>query len=230
MLSSSAILVRQVVICAGGGRGIEFFIDLTMSLCGRSTRWVLLCALAALPAAAQNPDSQWLVESGHVEVSGQSVPYVIRRLPLNAFPDLPEGVMEQLNQRNCLIPQSYEAHHPENVVHGSLERAGSSDWAVLCSADGEVSLLVFFGSAPARPVVLTTGPEKERLQRHDTSGALGFDWVIDQASPEAVHQAQSGMERKPPRIEHDALADIRIEGKTLYRFYAKGKWTLLDMP
>lgn len=201
-----------------------------MSLRGLSTRWVLLCALAVLPAAAQNPESQRLVESGQVELAGQSVPYLIRRLPLNAFPDLPDEVVQQLNQRQCLIPQSYEAHHPENVVHGSLERAGSSDWAVLCSADSEVSLLVFFGSAPARPAVLATGPEKERLERHDLSGVLGFDWVIDLASPEAVHQAQSGMERKPARIDHDALADIRIDGKTLYRFFSKRKWTLLDMP
>jgi hypothetical protein len=78
--------------------------------------------------------------------------------------------------------------------------------------------------------VLAKGPEKERLERHDSSGVLGFDWVIDPASPEAVHEAQSGMERKPPRIEHDALADMRIDRKTVYRFFSKGKWTLLDMP
>jgi hypothetical protein len=183
-----------------------------------------------LPAVAQEPVSQRMLESGQVEVAGRTVPYLIRRLPLNAFPDLPGAVVEQLNQRECLIPQSHEAHHPENVVHGSLERAGSSDWAVLCSADGEVSLLVFFGSAPAQPAVVAKWPEKERLQRHDSSGVLGFDWVIDPASPEAVHQAQSGMERKPPRIDHDALADTQIDGKTLYRFFSKGKWTLLDMP
>ncbi len=193
-------------------------------------RWMLLCAVAVLPAVAQDTDPKQLVDFGQVEVAGQNVPYLIRRLPLNAFPDLPDGVVEQLSQRQCLIPQSYQAHHPENVVHASLERAGSSDWAVLCSANGEVSLLVFFGSTPAKPAVLATLPEKRRLQRHDSSGVLGFDWAIDPASPEAVHQAQSGMERKPPRIDHDALADIIVDRKTVYRFFSKGKWTLLDMP
>jgi hypothetical protein len=192
---------------------------------------MLVCAMAVLPAVAQEAGNpQRLVESGQLEMAGQNVPYLIRRLPVNAFPDLPSEVVEQLNQRECMVPQSYEAHHPENVVRASLERAGSSDWALLCSVDGKVSLLVFFASAPRRPTVLATLPEKDRLQRHDSSGVMGFDWAIDPATPEAVHQAQSGMERKPPRIDHDALADRMIDGKTRYRFFSKGKWTSLDMP
>jgi hypothetical protein len=192
---------------------------------------MLVCAMAVMPAVAQEAGNpQRLVESGQLEMAGQNVPYLIRRLPVNAFPDLPSEVVEQLNQRECMVPQSYEAHHPENVVRASLERAGSSDWALLCSVDGKVSLLVFFGSAPRRPTVLATLPEKDRLQRHDSSGVMGFDWAIDPATPEAVHQAQSGMERKPPRIDHDALADRMIDGKTRYRFFSKGKWTSLDMP
>lgn len=179
---------------------------------------------------AQPQDSPKLNESGQITVSGQNVPYLIRRLPINAFPDLPAAISEQLARRQCLIPQSYEAHHPENVIHASLERTGSSDWAVLCSANGEVSLMVFFSSAPANPVVLLTVPEKDRLQRHDPSGVLGFGWAIDAASPEAVHDAQSGLERKPPRIDHDAIHDIVIDQKTVYRFFSKGAWRILDMP
>jgi hypothetical protein len=203
-----------------------------MTPSGKRKRCVLVCVFAVLSASAQqpDPDSQRLVESGQVVVAGQNIPYLIRRLPVNSFPDLPAGVADELNQRQCMIPQSYEAHHPENVVRGSLERAGSSDWAVLCSAAGKVSLLVFFGSAPAKPAVLTTVPEKDRLQRHDSSGVLGFNWTIDPASPEAVRQAQSVMERKPPRLDHDALEDILLDHKTVYRFFAKGAWTLVDMP
>jgi hypothetical protein len=195
-------------------------------------RWVFLCVLGVFPGWGQQPESDpsRLVESGQLMVGGQNVPYLIRRLPLNSFPDLPDAIVEQLNRRQCLIPQTYEAHHPENVVHASLERAGSSDWAVLCSANGEVSLLVFFGSAQGKAAVLTTASEKDRLQRHDSSGVLGFNWAIDPASPDAVHQAQSGLERKPRKIEHDALADIIIDRKTLYRFFAEGAWTVLDMP
>lgn len=191
---------------------------------------MLACAVGLFTAVAQQPDhaSQPLNESGQVVVAGHSVPYLIRRLPVNTFPDLPAPIVDQMNQRQCLVPQSYEAHHPENVVHASLERAGSSDWAVLCSEGGKISLLVFFGSSPGKPIELATAAETNRLQRHDSSGVLGFNWAIEPASPEAVHQAQSGMEKRPPRLDHDALADITLDRQTVYRFFKKGSWTLVD--
>lgn len=193
---------------------------------------MLICVFAFvfIPAQQPDPDSQPLLESGQAVVAGQNAPYLIRRLPVSSFPDLPDEVAAQLNQRQCMIPQSYEAHHPENVVHASLERAGSSDWAVLCAAHGKVSLLVFFGNNLTRPTVLASAPVKDRLQRHDNSGVLGFDWAIDPASPDAVHEAQSALDRRPPRIDHDALEDITIDRARVYRFCSKGAWTLLDMP
>jgi hypothetical protein len=175
-------------------------------------------------------------------VAGRSTPYLIHHLPVSSFPELPASIVELLNRRGCLIPQTYEAHHPENVVHASLERSGSSDWAVLCSVSGTVSLLVFFESEPARgsirgqskeqqqPVLLASAPESDRLQAHDPSGVLGFNWGIDPATPEQVHEAQSGLEHKPALVDHDALADSVVERRTIYHFYAKATWTLLEMP
>jgi hypothetical protein len=182
---------------------------------------------ALLPTEPRPPQ---LTESGHIVFAGHSVPYLIRRLPVSSFPALPAGIQELLNQRGCLIPQTYEAHQPENVVHASLERAGSSDWAVLCSAQGTVSLLVFFSSAPTEPVLLASAPETERLQAHGSSGVLGFNWGIDPTSPEQVRVAREGMERRPPLLDHDALADSVIDRRTVYHFYSKNAWTLLDMP
>jgi hypothetical protein len=170
-----------------------------------------------------------LAESGRLAAAGHSVPYLIRRLPVSSFPALPAVVAGLLNQRGCMIPQTYEAHRPENVVHASLERRGSSDWAVLCSAEGTVSLLVFFSSAPAVAVLLASAPETERLQAHDPSGVLGFNWGIDPASPQQVHEAQSGMEHRPPLLDHDALADSIVDRRTIYHFFAKNAWTLLDL-
>jgi hypothetical protein len=180
-----------------------------------------------LPAEARLPQ---LTESGRIVVAGRSTAYLIRHLPVSSFPDLPAQVAELLNRRGCLIPQTYEAHGPENVVHASLESAGSSDWAVLCSAEGTVSLLVFFGSTPAQLLVLASEPETERLQAHDPSGILGFNWGIDPASPGQIREAQTGMEHRPPWLDHDALADSVVERHTVYRFYAKSGWTVLDMP
>jgi len=193
-------------------------------------------ALAILPAgslgAAAQPDANpaQLDEQGQVTVDGHSTPYLIRHLPISSFPDLPQAVAELLNRRGCLIPQTYQAHHPENVIHASLERAGSSDWAVLCAVKGTVSLLVIFASAPASLQTLTSAPETGRLQAHSVSGVLGFNWGIDPASPEQIREARSGMEHRQAALDHDALADSMIDHRTVYRFYLRSAWTVLDMP
>jgi hypothetical protein len=129
-----------------------------------------------------------------------------------------------------MIPQTYEAHHPENVIHARLERPDSTDWAVLCSTQGTVSLLVYFASAPDRLTVLATAPETERLQIHGSSGVLGFNWGIDPASPAQIHDLQIGMEHRPPYASHDALADTLLDHHTVYHFYEKSAWIVLSMP
>ena len=190
----------------------------------------LLCVCSMLPAQPLEPPSAPLNESGQILLDGRSTLYRIRHLPVSSFPGLPEELIALLAQRGCLIPQTYEAHRPENVIHASLERAGSSDWALLCSERGTVSLLVFFSSAPANLLVLAAAPETERLQPHDTTGVLGFNWGIDPASPEQIREAQAGLVFHPARLDHDALADSVVEGRTVYHFYSKNAWTILEMP
>lgn len=196
----------------------------------------LVPALIALGQAANSSDGLQSLDTslnttGQIVIQGKSAPYIIRRLPASSFPNLPVTVQAELDRRGCLIPQTYEAHEPENVVRGSFERTGSSDWAVLCSAHGTVSLLVFFASrAGEPPFELASAPETERLQAHPPDTALGFNWAIDAASPQEVHEAQSGLEPRPPALDHDALADSTVDHRTVYHFYAKGAWTLLDMP
>lgn len=193
----------------------------------------LLCLSAAAGAQARTPPSY--NTSGFLQVGGKRVAYTIRRLPPDSFPDLPQAIAATLDSRDCLIPQTYQAYGPENVVHGSFERPGSSDWAVLCSVHGTASLLVFFGSRagetpPAEPFVLATAPETERLQLNIATGTLGFDWAIDDATPQQVHDAQIGLQPRPARLDHDAIADSTVDHRTIYHFYAKGSWTLVDLP
>ena len=132
----------------------------------------LLVACSLVNAQQRESAPRQLNESGKIVVDGQSTPYRIRRLPVSSFPDLPDDFVDQLNRRRCLIPQTYEAHRPENVVHARLERAGSSDWAVLCSAQGTVSLLVFFASTPAKVTVLASAPHPRGPDRYGASPAL----------------------------------------------------------
>ena len=184
-------------------------------------------AFAALRMGGQSAPALQLDESGHVEVSGRSTPFLIRHLPVSSFPQLPAAVQSVLSQRGCVIPQTYEAHAPENVVAASLARRGSADWAVLCSEHGMVSLLVFFAGGAAQPTVLASAPETERLSVHGADGVLGFDWGIDVASPAQVHEAQSEMKRRPPLLDHDALADSRIEQTTVYHYFSVNEWTVV---
>ncbi len=48
--------------------------------------------------------------------------------------------------------------------------------------------------------------------------------------PEDVHEAQAGLDPRPPHINHDALSDSTVDHRTIYHFYANGAWTLLEMP
>jgi hypothetical protein len=189
---------------------------------------LLLLLFCGPRISPQDSSSNPLNVSGEVMADGHPTHYLIRHLPVHSFPQLPAAVQDALLRRGCLIPQTYEAHQPENVVHASLEYAGSSDWAVLCSVSGTVSLLVFFQGNSADPMVLATAPEMERLQYHGATDILGFNWGIDPASPERIHEAQLGMRHPPPRIDHDALADSVIDERTVYHFYSKNAWTLID--
>jgi len=165
---------------------------------------------------------------GHVTVDGKETPYLVRHLPASSFPSLPAAVADELVQRGCLIPQTYEAHGPENVIRGSFSRAGSNDWAVLCSVRGTVSLLVFFQGSEQGPAVLSSAAETTRLEWNGASGKMEFAWGIDTATPELVHEAQTGMRRRPARPDHDAIASSMINGETVYRFYTGSAWTFVD--
>jgi hypothetical protein len=189
-----------------------------------------MLTLLAVPSLAVAQDPSPLITAGNIEQEGHFVAYEVRHLPVSSFPNLPLDVAGQLTDRGCLIPQTYEARRPENVVHASLQHRGSSDWAVLCSSQGTVSLMVFFGTAPGQPLTLASAPETRRLQTHFGTGVLGFNWGIDPATPDAIRQAQIGLSPRPARIDHDALADSAVDKKTIYRFYVKGAWSILDMP
>jgi hypothetical protein len=185
---------------------------------------VLALNASCLPAQSGGA----FASTGIVAKDGKGVPYLVRHLPVSSFPSLPAAIAAELNERGCLIPQTYQAHGPENVIHGSFSHAGSNDWAALCSVHGTVNLLVFFNGEEQSPTVVATAQETSRLQWNGSSMKMEFAWGIDVASPELVHEAQTGMHRRPARLDHDAIADSIIDGPILYRFYTGSAWKLLD--
>jgi len=53
---------------------------------------------------------------------------------------------------------------------------------------------------------------------------LGFNWGIDPASPERLHDAQAAMAHRPPMLDHDCVEDTILDRRTVYRFYRNGTW------
>jgi hypothetical protein len=204
-------------------------VKLTLFTAATLVLLIVSAGAQSAPTMSKSPQ-QALVASGQITVSGRVTPYLIRHLPVSSFPALPREVQDELNKRGCTIPQTYEAHRPENVIHANFEGRGASDWALLCATRSTVSLLVFFNGSTQPPAVLASAPETERLQAHDVSGVLGFNWGIDPATPQQVAGAQTGLTPHPPMLDHDALADTIVERKTIYHFYAKSAWTLVKLP
>jgi hypothetical protein len=98
--------------------------------------------------------------------------------------------------------------------------------ALLGAGNGLAAGLLF--QRPGQPA--GAGRRAERLQAHDPSGVLGFNWGIDPASPEQIRTAQIGLLHRPALVDHDALADSLVDRHTIYHFYLKSAWIVLEMP
>jgi hypothetical protein len=181
--------------------------------------------LAALDrASAQtSPPSAERIESGQLESPGGDVlHYRIRLLPLASFPGLPVPVVAQLSRRDCMIPQSFEAQQPENVVHGAFRAPGSIDWAALCSASGSTTLYVFFAGQLDAPVALRSQPDTAWLGAEPGSSVFGSAWGIATLS---VPELRASLHlRQPVPLDHDAIDDARLERSDVIHYFQDGKW------
>lgn len=177
-------------------------------------------AVAAASAQVSAPPRSEQVETGFAIIDGHAhVPYRIRLLPVSSFPQLPSGVAQKLDGMGCMIPQTYAAHEPENVISGSFEKKGSSDWAVLCSLHGVSTLYVFFQSNPALPIALRHQP--------DTLW-LGKEWGEDYGSAWGIAVRPANMMRRSDQADHDGIEDDFLDQSSVVHYFREGHWTTLD--
>ena len=182
-------------------------------------------ARGPLRTLAQSDRSNEQVETGRVRLpSGADVVYRIRLLPLSSFPALPAIVAMQLDERKCMVPQTYEARTPENVVRASLERKGSDDWAVLCSVNGATTLYVFFQSEFANPMALRRQRDTEWLGS-EVLGAYGSAWGISRRSASQIHLAGGAGH---VGIDHDGIEDAFVEKSSTTHYFQNGSWTSVE--
>jgi hypothetical protein len=180
---------------------------------------------------AQTPSTNTeQIETGRIRLpSGAEVVYRIRLLPLASFPSLPPAVVAQLDQRKCMVPQTYEARAPENVIRGALERRGSDDWAVLCSVNGATTLYVFFQSQLTDPIALRHQRDTEWLGS-EVLGAYGSAWGISLSLPSRIRAATRAASNSGLVVDHDGIEDAFIEKSATTHYFQDGVWRIIEPP
>jgi hypothetical protein len=185
---------------------------------------IFLCFRTASARAQTAPAEQ--TEAGQAQTRQGIRDYRIRLLPPASFPNLPPAIVSQLNAQHCMIPQTFEARKPENVIRGEFEASGSTDWAVLCSHDGSTDLLVFFHSAPEKPFTLATIKNTDRLAADTPSDPLGSAWGISTIPPDGMRHTPGVHQHGP--FNHDGIEDDFIEHASTVRYYRNGSWLALE--
>jgi hypothetical protein len=164
-----------------------------------------------------------LIEAGRASLpNGQEVAYRIRLLPLESFPQLPAVVASALREQHCMIPQTYEAHEPENVIHGAFEKKDSDDWAALCSVNGTTTLYVFFASQMGAPVAIRHQKDAEWLGS-ELAGVYGAAWGIARRPAEQLRRTGHGA-----ALDHDGIEDAFVERSSTVRYFQGGEWKALN--
>jgi hypothetical protein len=193
----------------------------------RALTAALLAGLLAGVAAAQTPSgSPERIESGRLRsADGVTESYRIRLLPVDSFPSLPQPVAGWLRRRGCMIPQTFEAQEPENVIQGAFRAPASDDWAALCSAGGDTTLYVFFAGQYNTPIPLRSQVDTLWLGHEPGSAIYGSAWGISTRSAEDLHDS-TGI-RPEFLIDHDAIEDANLERSLTLRYFQADKWQIL---
>ena len=153
----------------------------------------------------------------------------IRRLPPRAFRQLPAAIVESLEGRKCLVPQTPYIKKPHNVIRGSFTGARRSEWAVLCSRRGTSSILVFRADSAKLVAEIAAARDENYLQDIDGKGTLAFSRVISAVGKDYIlehYEAYGGP--KPPPITHQGIDDGRIECCSEVWYFYRGKWLKLQ--
>jgi hypothetical protein len=145
----------------------------------------------------------------------------IRRLPVEAFPELPPAVAGVLRARNYRAPQPSAGGAPRNVIRGEFFAKGENGWAVLCSVNNSTALLAFRNDRDTNPDTVTTGADRRYLQGL-TGDNIGYSREITAAGRDFIvghYRAYSGPE--PPPIDHHGIDDAFLEKASITWYFHK---------
>ena len=152
----------------------------------------------------------------------------IVRQPPASFPGLPPAVRTDLDRRGCQVPQAYADRVPANVIRGEFTRAGQTDWAVLCSVDGQSAILVFRSGIATSVDELARRPDADFLQVV-APGVIGYSRGIN-TIPRAELMRRRGRlgPLAPATLDHGAIDDAFVEKASTIRYWDGRRW--LELP
>lgn len=152
----------------------------------------------------------------------------IRRLRVEAFPELPPAVAGVLRARNCTVPQPSPEGAARNVIRGEFFANGEAGWAVLCSVNNSTALLAFRNDRDTNPDIVTTSEDRSYLQvlEGDSAGYSREITVADRDFIMRHYRAYGGPE--PPPIDHHGIDDAFLEKASITWYSHQGKWLRLQ--
>lgn len=165
---------------------------------------VVMFALAAAPSMEQS--------------SG-----VIYRMP-ESFSELPRQFKLLLSKDRCRIPQGTILGKivATNVISGELAKKGQTDWAVLCSRDGNHYIRVFWGGTVSCPSRIDKG---KIMSGNEITRESEFDRAIDTVDKEFIdrhYKAYGGP--KPPTITHLGIDYRYLQKSSVVHYCHRGRW------
>jgi hypothetical protein len=166
---------------------------------------------------------QWMPNKADWDKAGMN----IRRLPPKVFTRLPRAIREELDRRQCTVPQADGYPKPHNVIKGSFTGKGQMDWAILCSHKGESSILVFKGQTNKIVAQLSRGLDEDWLQGGG-EGKIDFSHMISPANKTIIlrcYREYGGP--KPPPIDHQGIENSFVGKASVILYYHKGTWLRL---
>ena len=147
----------------------------------------------------------------------------IVRLAPSSFSQLPKTVRQELERRNCTIPQVWNTHQPGNVIYGEFLKKGQKDWAVLCSVRLKSSILILPAASPQTAFKLEEEEDLNKLAGIG-DGKIGYTREItpvDEAFIREHHHPSD--ETKLPPIDHLGIGDS-FDGGSVVLYYYQNKW------
>jgi hypothetical protein len=134
-----------------------------------------------------------------------------------SFPELPRNIVQELQRRDCTIPQVAGFNKRQNVIHGEFGKPGQTDWAVLCAKAGFVELYVLWNGRERDIALVGRWPLGDP---YDTAIApVSRKYILDH------YRAYGGPQ--PPPVDHQGIECSSGMASSILYFY-KGKWLTLQ--